>query len=150
MNLSASHCIAPLILGVAVTGCTSPDAHLDRNVFSVAFSNPKFRVEEEERTQASDRDYPSVLQRAAAKDERALRRLFHISAESRWSASGSEFHRGTMRRLLLVWGDADFAGVLAQQTVAVRQHILHVLSAHEDPAIPHLFPRTYAAGTATR
>jgi hypothetical protein len=114
----------------------------------VAFSDPAFTTEPEDRSQASARDYPAVLHKAATKSEPALERLFQISASSSWDAAGAEFHFSHMRRMLLLWGDHDFAVVLARQPKTVRREILQAISfSGPDPAIPYLFPRTYSAAT---
>ena len=138
---------------LALGGCAAAPHPLDlsqlnpRTIFVVSYSNPNFRTEPEDRGQACSKDYPAVLRRAAAKDAAALGRLFQISATSRWDAAGAEFHFSHMRRMLLLWGDQDFAQVLIRQPKNIRQRVLHSLNA-PDPALPHLFPRTYAAATA--
>jgi len=86
------------------------------------------------------------MEKAARKDEKALERVFYISAHSRWDAAGAEFHDSYMRRLLLLWGDIDFARVLARQPAATRRKILRTLSVG-DRSIPELFPHTYAAAS---
>ena len=138
-------------ISLALAGCASvprqsrADYYSGRTNFSVQFCGPDFHVQPEDRGQACSPDYAAVMVQAATKDEHALERLFYISAHSSWDTSPGECHTGAMRRMLLVWGDIDFARVLARQPARTRRKVVHNLNwAVPDPAIPYLFPHTYA------
>ncbi len=143
-------------LAVVLTGCsfgarhrrlTSQEDYSRRTTFAVPYSEPDLHAHPEDRSQACSSDYTAALNHAATKDESALKRLFYISANSDWDAAGGELHTSAMRRMLLLWGDIDFARVLGRQPLIIRQKVLAFLTEHgRDPSVAHLFPHTYAAG----
>src|SRR5437762_1219650 len=91
-----------------VAGSLSSAAQNDNYSFEVDYTKHGVWTQSEDRGQACCPDYKMAMERAARKDEKALERVFYISAHSQWDGAGAEFHDSYMRRLLLLWGDIDF------------------------------------------
>jgi hypothetical protein len=138
-------------------GCTSADSRrsgflatpVEKPGFQILYSDPDFTAEPEEVAASGDPDYQRVLRQAAGKHGDALERLFAISARGLWDVAAAEFHHSNMRRMLLVWGDADFARVLARQPRAIRRAVDEALSWPQESEFRHHFPQTYAVAKKT-
>jgi hypothetical protein len=131
-----------------VAGPLSSAPQNDNYSFEVDYTKRGIWTQSEDRGQACCPDYQTAMEQAARKNEKALERVFYISAHSQWDGAGAEFHDSYMRRLLLLWGDIDFAQVLARQPTATRHYLLHTLTlGGQDRSIRELFPHTYAAAS---
>ena len=145
--MSYSHLRVTLALLSALLAAHTLCAAPENNVytFTVWYTKEGIWTQSEDRHQACCPDYKAAMEKAAEKDEKALERIFYISTHSEWDGAGGEFHTSYMRRLLLLWGDVDFARVLALQPAETRRKILRTLNlGGQDRFFPELFPHTAA------
>ena len=65
-------------------------------------------------------NYRQLLQRCIGRNEDALRDLFQL----RFIGEAGESHSADLLHLMVLWGDADFAAILADQPEAVRKRVV--------------------------
>jgi hypothetical protein len=142
-----SHSILAFLLLLASRSAFADD---EDSSFTVPYPSHQFTKIPEAITQAKDSgfaDYAEVIKRAARKDSHALARLFYIDWKTQWDAAGGELHNSVMRQMLLIWGDYDFAAVLARQSVEIQKSVSSNFRMQpQDAHFAILFPRTAAIG----
>jgi hypothetical protein len=92
-------------------------------------------------------DYRSAAKRAYAADEHALATMFRVTPALDGGGAGG--HSDDLHRLLTMYGDARFAGILRQERRAVRQSVIDSLDFAflvyvRQPNWSAQFPQTYA------
>jgi hypothetical protein len=92
-------------------------------------------------------NYRRAAKRAYAGDEAALATMFRVTRAL--DGGGAEAHSDDLHRLLTVYGDARFAGILRQERRAVRQSVIDSLDFAflvyvRQPNWSAQFPQTYA------
>jgi hypothetical protein len=94
-------------------------------------------------------DYSGVVNRALAKDTRALGELFHFLRSPRCDGVMAEQHCVILRGLMIVWGDRAFARALRHETPKLRDRVLGALE-FADPRYSKSFPRTASLAVPAR
>jgi hypothetical protein len=89
-------------------------------------------------------DYNALIRRAAANDTTALRSFFRLSNSRIFDGAGSSDHCEVMRALLVRWGDARFAGVLARESMTTQFAVSKDLNSVAKPGDAQKYPRSLA------
>ena len=91
-------------------------------------------------------DYLGNLKLAAAKNDAGLRNLFRFTDTEAFIGAGADDHCDTLRKLLFLWGDREYARVLSGESQKVREAVISAIdyTGGTDTWNAKYFPRTYS------
>jgi hypothetical protein len=88
-------------------------------------------------------DYRTHLTCAINKDEESLALLLDYTANGQLMGVGADEHCEVLLNLLKHWGDSEFATILANRSLNVRNHVKEALKYENPHWSQDQFPKTY-------